>query len=161
MQASNSHFSHRVRIPGLMILAGLILIAACLDGFFLFPIGAAAQTDDAVKFHHQESGPKVDYGALLASAMPLADSPDGQKLLSDCIEAYGGLDKLETLKSFQLTHVLGGNVGSDNVAFVKSFRRDRSYKIVEGDKERILNGKKCWVQDEEQTWEMEDFRLSR
>ena len=139
-------------------LVVFFLMTFCLVGIPFLSVCASAQADEAVKFHHQKAGPKVDYQALLEEATPLQESPEGQQLLSNCLEAYGGMDNLENLQSFQLSYPLPGSGESENGAIVKSFHRGRRYKVIQGNKVRILNGEKCWVENKEQTWEMDDFR---
>jgi len=130
----------------------LLFLAVLLPGL------AIAQMDDAVKFHHADPGPQVDYQALLEEATPLSDSPEGQELLQACLDAYGGMEKAESLRTFKLTYPEGqeGELGKPTVE--KFFSRDRRYKIQEGDKERMINGSTCWVQSATDSWEMEGFR---
>jgi hypothetical protein len=158
MQASRIPFGYWTNLPELVKSAVLILAIISLGAVLLVPVGANAQNDDAVKFHNHQRSPKVDYAALLEKATPLDDSPEGRQLLSDCLVTYGGVENLEKLMSFQVTYAFAGSGDANKVAFVKSFRSDRRYKVVEGDKERILNGENCWVQNAEKTWKMDDFR---
>jgi hypothetical protein len=143
-------------------MASMVLImgSTCLIASLVPSAEVQAQSDSTSKFHHQKTSPKVDYQALLEGATPLSESSDGRQLLDSCFEAYGGVEKLKTLESFQLTYPLGpgGETEQDAGKIMKFFGPHRRYKVIEGDKERIINGDRCWVQDADQTWEMDDFR---
>jgi hypothetical protein len=135
----------------LTLLVGLL-------GIFALPYLAYAQEEEVMKFHHTSSGPTVDDQTRLEEAVPLADSAEGLDLLQACLEAYGGREKLESLKSFKLSYPGEKKDGSEDFGVEKFFSRGRLYKTVAGDKERILNGSDCWVQNSQQTWDMAGFR---
>jgi hypothetical protein len=107
--------------------------------------GAAGAQD---KFHHTESSPKVDYAGLLADATPLQESAIGQGVVEKCMQAYGGAEKLAALKDFELVYRSTSRFTQGDYEVVKSFQRGRRYKIERLAEKRILNGDKCWVQND-------------
>ena len=120
--------------------------------------GKGQDPQEVLKFHHQSSGPKVDYQALLEAASPLSENREGQDLLQACLAAYGGSEKLAKLQGLRLTYSLAGSSDPAKGSTSKSFQLGRRYKVVQDGRERILNGGDCWVQDKDQTWKMDDFR---
>jgi outer membrane lipoprotein-sorting protein len=91
----------------------------------------------------------VNYDSLFAIALPLDKSQEGQRVVEECMEAYGGAEKLAALTDFELTYEATSRFNSGSYKVVKSFRRGRQYKIERLNETRILNGEKCWVQNED------------
>jgi len=112
-------------------------------------VAALAVTGNAQdKFHHTASSPKVNYDSLFAVAAPLDESAIGQSIVGKCMLAYGGAEKLAALKDFELTYRTSSRFSDGDYEVVKSFQRGRRYKIERLAEKRILNGEKCWVQND-------------
>jgi len=102
------------------------------------------------KYHHTMGISKFNYDSLFAHAVPLNKSSAGMDLMEKCMVSYGGREKLEKLKSFQLTYRMKPYLSSDSINVVKSIENDYKYKIVREQpgryEERILNGEQAWFQ---------------
>ena len=102
------------------------------------------------QFHGAQPIPKLNYDSLMMAATPLDQSADGQALLDHCIETYGGMEKLQQLKGFRLVYRMKAFLKRDSLGIVKSFQRDRQYRIDRQtsvkDEVRILNHEKAWYQ---------------
>ena len=59
-----------------------------------------AMTDNKITFG--KAFPKLNYDSLHNVASPLEQSIAGQELFNECIEAYGGLEYLKSIKIKQL-----------------------------------------------------------
>ncbi len=139
--------------------AALVAVLALtgLAAMLLLPFYAQAQSESS-SFHGSHSGPKVDHEALFESAAPLADSQQGRQLLADCLEAYGGQEKLQNLKGFRLHYSMTPMMSTESFPVIKSFQTGRGYRYVKGDEERILNGTKCWYTKGDQVADMDGGR---
>lgn len=122
----------------------------------LVAAGAGAQHQD--KFHHTKSSPKVNYDSLSAAAAPLDESARGRKIVENCIAAYGGVEKLQSLDSFELTYESNSRFGGEPYELVKKFQHGRRYRISRLSEERILNGKECWFKNEDTTMDLDSGR---
>jgi hypothetical protein len=131
------------------VIASTIAVLIC--------VGApSAQHKDT--FHHSGNAPKVNYDSLLAAAVPLDDTEAGRKLLDDCIASYGGTDKLEALRDFELTYQVTSKFERDPYKLVKSFQRGRRYRTESPANTRILNGSECWFQNKDTEMELDSGR---
>ena len=139
------------------VILMVTLVLAGLAGALLLPYFAQAQ-QGGQSFHSSHSGPKIDFEALNDSAVPLADSQSGQQLLADCLEAYGGVDKLTELNGFRLHYSMTPMMSKESVPVVKTLERGRRYRLVNGEQERILNGQKCWYTKGDQVADMDGGR---
>ncbi len=146
----------RQELGDVMLVVTLVLVG--LAGALLLPYFAQAQQQDNPSFHSSHSGPKIDYEALNDSAVPLADSPQGRQLLADCLEAYGGAEKLAELDGFRLHYSMTPMMAKESVPVVKTFQRGRRYRMVNGELQRILNGQECWYTKGDQVAEMDGGR---
>ncbi len=142
-------------VGDVMLVVTLVLVG--LAGALLLPFLAQAQ-QDGQSFHSSHSGPKIDYEALNDSAGPLADSQEGQQVLANCLEAYGGVDKLTELNGFRLHYSMTPMMSKESVPVEKTFQRGRKYRMVNGDQKRILNGQKCWYTKGDQVADMDGGR---
>lgn len=105
------------------------------------------QTPD--RYHHTKSSPKVNYDSMLAAAVPLSESVAGQALVDQCLNRYGGVDLLRSLRDFELTYEATSRFGPGRFSVVKSFQRGRRYRISRRMEDRILSGDQCWFQNQE------------
>jgi len=100
------------------------------------------------KMHGAQSVKSPNYDSLYAIAIPLDESPEGRQLLEDCLERYGGEEKLRKLESFRLTYRMKAFLNKDSLDIVKSFGNSRKYKISrhgpDTDEVRILNHPHAW-----------------
>jgi hypothetical protein len=116
------------------------------------------------KFHAQEheSTPKLDYDSLFAIASPLADSPDGRQVIENCLNAYGGIPKLEELKSVRFTWRMLAMMSSDSVNVVKIMATGRRYKIERerpnGFEVRMIDENRAWFQNADTVIELNGGR---
>jgi outer membrane lipoprotein-sorting protein len=134
-------------------------LSSIVIALILCVVGAGvpgAQHQD--KYHHKKSSPRVNYDSLSAAATPLEKSTGGKALVENCIAAYGGLEKLQSLDSFELTYESTSRFGGEPYKLVKAFQRGRRYKISRLSEERILNGKDCWFRNEETTMDLDSGR---
>jgi hypothetical protein len=122
----------------LMAVALLLLV---------MPLSGVSPGQVRDRYHHVKSSPKVNYDSLLAAAVPLSKSSVGQTLVEGCLHTYGGMDKLKTLKDFELTYQASSKFGQESYDLVKSFGQGRRYRINRRMEQRILNGDQCWFQN--------------
>jgi hypothetical protein len=135
-----------MKLPSI-VFAFVICVVASVSG---------AQHQD--KFHHKKSSPKVNYDSLSAAAKHLDESVHGQQLVENCINSYGGVEKLQSLNSFELTYESKSRFGGEPYKLVKMFQRGRRYKISRLSEERILNGKECWFRKEDAVMDLDSGR---
>lgn len=102
------------------------------------------------QYHHTKGITKLNYDSLFANAVPLDESSEGRELIDKCLDAYGGLEKLESLKNFHLKYRMMAYLSRDTVDVEKSIENGVKYKIVRRQdgryEERILNGRQAWFQ---------------
>ena len=139
------------RSPVTLLFAFVFTLVAVGAGWAL----AQQQPDH---FHHSSKTPKVDYEDLFADAEPLTESDAGRNILAASLEAYGGEEKLSGLKGFRLHYGSTADPDDSSTQVDKSLARGRRYRVVAGDRERILNGRDCWYRDSEQLVEMDGGR---
>lgn len=93
--------------------------------------------------------PKVNYDSIFEQATPLSESAEGQALVDDCIERYGGLEKLSRIKSMKLIYKMVMALTQDTSEIVKFYASDRKLKTIrtrgEHVKERTLNRNLAWL----------------
>lgn len=133
------------------------LVGALIAGVLILPIVTPAQGQEQT-FHGSESAPKVDYEARYAAAAPLVGSEAGRQALADCLEAYGGVEKLEALQGYRLHYSMSKRMTENPVQVVKSVAQGRRYLRDEGEMLRILNGQECWFTKGDEVAEMDDGR---
>lgn len=125
------------------------ILFTLLSILFVVSLSGVTSGQAPDRFHHTKSSPKLNYDSLLAAAVPLSESSIGQALVADCIEKYGGTDKLRSLKDFELTYEATSRFGPKSYSLVKSFQQGRRYKINRLEEERILKGDICWFENED------------
>lgn len=131
-----------------LITSGRILILALTLSLILSIPSAAFQ-----KFHGEHGPPKVNYDSLFENATVLDQSEEGQKLLDDCIKAYGGREKLEALKSLKIHWRMIGMASEDTIDVIKTIKFNRQYKVEvhkpDNFEMRIINGNDAWHQNKD------------
>lgn len=92
---------------------------------------------------------KLNYDSLWNESVDLNSSPEGSKVLNNCLEAYGGLEHINTLKNLEIEYNLQSLLNDENKFIVKQFSsNDLKYKkITPGEDSTIslsiLNGNKA------------------
>lgn len=103
------------------------------------------------KFHGEHGPPKVNFDSLFDDATALDQSVEGQKLLADCLKAYGGREKLEALKSLRVHWRMVAMGSDDSIDVIKTVKFDRQYKVEihkpDNFEMRILDGNDAWHQN--------------
>lgn len=93
--------------------------------------------------------PKLNYDSLFENAVPLNESAEGQALVDDCIERYGGLEKLSQIKSLKMNYKMAMALTEDTSEVIKYYASDRKLKVIrtkgEHTKERTLNRNLAWL----------------
>jgi hypothetical protein len=117
------------------------------------------------KFHAgHHSYPKLNYDSLFAEAVSVDSAAEGKDLIESCIERYGGVEKLEKLKSFHLGLSMLMIMSNDSITVDKFFVRDRMYKIVrhrpDGIEERILNKSQAWFSGKDTVYALDGGRYN-
>lgn len=119
---------------------GLIAIHICL----FVQIGAQAHP----KYHGVKGEAKLNYDSLYNSAVSLEKSSEGKEIINKCIEAYGGMEKLEKIKSLKYQWKMFPNYSKDSITVIKEFSQNRKYKIIQnwdrGIEAKLLNDKMAW-----------------
>jgi hypothetical protein len=134
---------------------GLFLVG--LLGVLILPCLAFAQ-DAGHAFHGASSEPKIDYEALYDAAVPLSDSESGRHVLAECLEAYGGVEKLKSLKGFRIHYNMKPMMSENTKTIIKTVEQGRRYLWDGGEELRILNGQKCWYTKGDQVADMDGGR---
>lgn len=132
---------------------------------FLLSLFAFSDTFCFEKFHSgYHSYPKLNYDSLFAEAVSVGSSVEGKDLIESCIDRYGGIEKLEKLKSFRLELSMLMMMSSDSITVDKFFVRDRMYKIVrhrpDGIEERILNKSQAWFSGKDTVYALDGGRYN-
>lgn len=109
--------------------------------------GANGQKKDS--FHHTARAPKINYDSLMSAATPLGQSQAGQTLVADCIAAYGGAERLGVLKDYQLVYEFSSQFSPRPYDVVKTFRKDRCYRLEKRGEVRMICGDKSWYMDKD------------
>lgn len=103
------------------------------------------------RMHGAQPVQTVNYDSLFAAAAPLATSLEGRTALDQCLERYGGVEKLKQLDTFRLTYRMKAFLNKDSLDIVKSFANHRKYKISRRgpatNEVRILNHPNAWYQN--------------
>lgn len=117
---------------------------------------ALAMTAGATeKFHgkghsHGEASSKANYDSLFAKAVPLADSPEGNGVIEQCLKAYGGLEHLEKLTSVRMYWRMLPLMSPDSIDMAKTAAPERRYRIFRenqgGFETRMMVGDQAWFQ---------------
>ena len=127
----------------MMMMRIIMVLSICLTGLI--------STYGFDSFHGTKPVKKLNYDSLFTEAVPLDNSPEGQKLIEKCIERYGGEEKLNDLESFKLQYKMKAFLSTDSLDIIKSFQRGRKYKIYRTNKftteQRTLNGGRSWFQN--------------
>ncbi len=110
------------------------------------------------RFHSTVPGHKVDYQALLEQAQVIDDSPTGQEVLANCLQAYGGMEKMATLHSFRIQYESATGPDTEPETVVKTIQRGRKYRTAKGTDTRLINDRTCWYEHEDQVAELNDTR---
>ena len=101
--------------------------------------------------HGKQESSKLNYDSLFTEAIPLSKSVEGQALIENCINKYGGEETLSKLNNYQLRYSMMPMMSSDSVNVIKSFDRNYKYKIVKEDSQknetRIFNGASAWFEN--------------
>ena len=100
-------------------------------------------------FHgHGQGAAKIDYDSLFDAAKPVSELAEGKQLIDDCLNKYGGVEILRSLKSYRLELDMNLLMSGDTVRVNKYFSRDRKYKVdregKNGPEVRIVNGQSAW-----------------
>ncbi|MEE8577453.1 MAG: hypothetical protein V3T31_09375 [candidate division Zixibacteria bacterium] len=115
----------------------------------LVAASSSAFAYDPASFHNVEPVPKKNYDSLFAEATPIGQSPAGEKLISECIKAYGGLEKLSGIKSIRTKWRMAPMMASDTVDVIKLMAAGLKYRVSiikpAGRAERVLNGNQAWA----------------
>ncbi len=134
-----------------------LILISLLTGFMFVCTVSAFEN-----FHHGIKTEKLNYDSLYNAAVPLDQSPEGIKLLKNCIEHYGGREKLENINSLKLEYHMKPRFGNDSLLIFKYWTPDRKYKISRANENtaeyRILNGTSAWFQNTDTTIELDSGR---
>lgn len=134
-----------------------LILISLLTGFVFVCTVSAFEN-----FHHGIKAEKLNYDSLYNVAVPLDQSPEGIKLLKNCIGHYGGREKLENINSLKLEYHMKPRFGNDSLLIFKYWMPDRKYKITRTNKNtaesRILKGISAWFQNTDTTIELDSGR---
>ena len=108
-------------------------------------------------FHHGSSKDKTDWDALYAEATSLRESAPGTALLEGCLAAYGGQEKLATLRALRLRYDQV-RLGGTSQQVVRTFARGRRHVLAKPGESRYLDGGRCWYENEQQVMELDTGR---
>ncbi len=100
-------------------------------------------------FHGQKAAiEKFNYDSLYTAATSVEKSEAGQKLIEDCIAAYGGVEHLKNLSSCRIQYFMEVFLSAKDITVEKTYTNKRQYKIIRHQKPaieaRIIDGAKSW-----------------
>lgn len=125
------------------------ILITCISIVLLTTLGANGAGQKKDNFHHRAKEPKVNYDSLFSAATPMSQSEAGQRLMADCIAAYGGSEKLGGLIDCQLVYGFSSPLTGTTYDVVKTFRRNRCHRIEKRGEVRMICGDKSWYQDKD------------
>lgn len=152
----------------LLIAMALLITSASVYSFD--PAGKGHAKGPAIKYNHwlldKDVIEKLNYDSLWEAAAPIDKSQEGQKLIDDCINAYGGEENLSKVNSLKLEYDLDVTLLNKKQQIINEFQKGLKHKTIcmeNGDFqfERVLNNNKSWKETNDTTYVIDTHNFKK
>jgi hypothetical protein len=109
---------------------------------------------------------KMNYDSLWNNAIAIENSTDGQRLIENCIQSYGGREHLGKINTLKLEYLSNLSLSKKIQMVTKYFQIGQKHKIVITEDGipvmvRIINNNAGWITTPEGTKTIEDVHYKR